>query len=147
MAKGMFNKIPKLLKKFPKAIEAGLEACGKNVASDAKILVPEDTRKLLQDIGHQVVIENKKNGSGYVKIGTNTDHGPYVEFGTGIYAEKGGGRKDSWWYFYQGNKGFLGWRETRGQKPQSFLRAALDANKKDLKGVFDNAVAEALKRL
>lgn len=56
---------------------------------------------------------------------TALEYAPYVEFGTGLFAENGG-RTDVPWK-YQDEKG--NWHTTKGQKPQPFLRPALDENK------------------
>lgn len=56
---------------------------------------------------------------------TPVEYGPYVEHGTGLFAENGG-RTDVPWN-YQDDKG--NWHKTRGQKPQPFMRPALGENK------------------
>lgn len=53
-------------------------------------------------------------------IGTDSEYGAYVELGTGIYAEGGGGRPTPW--VYQDAKG--NWHYTRGNKAQPFLKPA-----------------------
>ena len=58
-------------------------------------------------------------------VGTNKEHGPYVELGTGLFAVGGDGRKDVPWR-YQDAKGI--WHTTSGQKPQPFLQPALQDN-------------------
>lgn len=50
-----------------------------------------------------------------VRIGTNVEYAPYVEFGTGEKAENGKGKK--------------GWP---GMKPQPYLRPALIESKKEI---------------
>lgn len=58
-------------------------------------------------------------------IGTNVHYAPYLEFGTGIFAESGQGRQTSWAYQdAQGN-----WRHTRGSRPQPHLRPAFQREK------------------
>jgi hypothetical protein len=52
-----------------------------------------------------------------VAVGSNVEYAPYVEFGTGIYADEGG-RQTPW--RYQDDKGV--WHITHGQKPVHFLR-------------------------
>ena len=53
------------------------------------------------------------------------EYAPYVEYGTGLFAEEQG-RKDVPWS-YQDEKGE--WHTTSGMKPQPFLRPALNENR------------------
>ena len=59
---------------------------------------------------------------------TPLEYAPYVEFGTGLFAESGG-RSDVPWN-YQDDKGE--WHSTSGQKPQPFMRPALDENREKI---------------
>lgn len=56
---------------------------------------------------------------------TPLEYAPYVEFGTGLFAENGG-RTDVPWC-YQDDKGE--WHTTSGQHPQPFLGPALNENR------------------
>lgn len=60
------------------------------------------------------------------EVGPETDYAPYLEYGTGEYAENGKGRKGGW--SYKNNDG--NWVFTRGMKAQPFVRptAIKDAN-------------------
>ncbi len=69
------------------------------------------------------VLTNEK-----VKVGTNLNYAPYVEYGTGVFAEGGKGRKTPWTYFTE-KYGFV---TTKGMKAQPYLRPALDLNRKRL---------------
>ena len=60
---------------------------------------------------------------------TPLEYAPYVEYGTGLFAENGAGRKDVPWN-YQDDKGE--WHSTRGQKPQPFMRPALNENRTEI---------------
>lgn len=71
------------------------------------------------------------------RIGTAVEYAPYIEFGTGEYAENGDGRKGGWFYEYDGNKGEKGKRFTRGSKPHPFLRPALLENKEKIAGLLN----------
>jgi len=53
-------------------------------------------------------------------IGPETDYAPYLEYGTGIYAENGQGRKGGWWYKDAYDK----WHFTYGMRAQPFVRPA-----------------------
>lgn len=56
------------------------------------------------------------------------EYAPYVEYGTGLFAEEGG-RKDVPWV-YQDEKGE--WHSTSGQKPHPFMRPALNENREEI---------------
>ena len=60
---------------------------------------------------------------------TTLEYAPYVEYGTGIEAEGGNGRKDVPWS-YQDDKG--DWHTTSGMKPQPYMRPALDENREEI---------------
>lgn len=98
------------------ALLRGLEKCGLVGEGYAKKLCPVDTGNLRNSITHAV---DEAELAAY--IGTNSEYGPYVELGTGIYAEGGGGRPTPW--VYQDAKG--NWHYTHGNKPQPFLKPAV----------------------
>ena len=78
---------------------------------------PRHTGNLAGSIDYGVVEDDLQ-----VQIGTNVLYGKYVEFGTGIYAEEGDGRKTPW--VYQDDEGK--WHRTSGMHPQPFLRPAIE---------------------
>ena len=59
---------------------------------------------------------------------TPLEYAPYVEYGTGLYAEEGG-RKDVPW-FYVDEQGQ--WHITSGQHPQPYMRPALEENREEI---------------
>ena len=59
---------------------------------------------------------------------TPLEYAPYVEYGTGLFAEEGG-RTDVPWN-YQDDEG--NWHSTSGMPPQPFLRPALDENRAEI---------------
>lgn len=63
---------------------------------------------------------------------TPLEYAPYVEYGTGLFAEEGG-RLDVPWN-YQDDKGE--WHKTSGQHPQPFMRPALDENREQIKRII-----------
>ena len=63
---------------------------------------------------------------------TPLEYAPYVEYGTGLFAEEGG-RKDVPWC-YQDDKGE--WHTTSGQHPQPYMRPALDENREEIKRIL-----------
>ena len=70
-------------------------------------------------------------------VGTNLYYAPYVHQGTGIYAVNDDGRKDVPWR-YKDKDG--NWHSTKGQPPQPFLQDALNANKKNIRDLFKEAI-------
>ena len=68
---------------------------------------------------------------------TNLEYAPYVEYGTGLFAENGDGRKDVPW-FYKDDEG--NWHATKGQKPHPFMRPALNENRENIKRILKEAL-------
>lgn len=91
------------------------------VEASAKRRAPKDTGALRRSITSEV------NGTEGV-VFTPLEYAPYIEFGTGLFAESGG-RKDVPWN-YQDDKGE--WHSTSGQKPQPFMRPALEENREKI---------------
>ena len=90
--------------------------------------------KFQSEIEHLIFIsEETEDGTRYM----NMEYGPYVELGTGIYAEGGGGRPTPW--VYQDSEG--NWHHTRGQEPQPYLRPAV----KDHAQTYRNILEDELK--
>ena len=98
------------------------------VETDAKELCPTDTTRLRGSITHEV---EETVG----RVGTNVEYAIWVEFGTGIHAEKGKGRKTPW--VYKTEKGYF---YTHGNKPQPYLRPALHKNEKKILGLFRDLI-------
>ena len=88
------------------------------VEASAKKNAPKGTGELRRSI------TSKVEGDRGV-IYTPLHYAPYVEFGTGLFAENGG-RKDVPWV-YQDDEGE--WHSTSGMKPQPYMRPALDENR------------------
>lgn len=64
---------------------------------------------------------------------TPLEYAPYVEYGTGLFAEVAG-RKDTPWS-YQDDEGE--WHSTSGQKPQPFMRPALNDNRTEILKILE----------
>ncbi len=109
-----------------------LDTSGKLVEDSAKLLCPVgETGNLRGSIHHKV--DNQELSC---TIGTPVEYAPYIEFGTGEFAENGQGRKGGWFYVDdKGNKHF-----TFGNKPQPFLRPALYENIKYINKIFQEAL-------
>jgi HK97 gp10 family phage protein len=102
-------------------IEAGLEKACALVERDAKQKAPKDTGELRRSITSKI---EGLEGVVYTPL----EYAPYVEYGTGLFAENGG-RKDTPWN-YKDDKGE--WHSTSGMKPRPFMRPALDENRKEV---------------
>ncbi len=103
------------------------------VEREAKLNCPRKTGHLKRSITH--TIEKQTSSKVVGIVGTNVEYAPYVEFGTGKFAQNGQGRKTPWAYT-DPETGETIW--TAGQKPQPFLHPALDKYRaeilKELKG-------------
>jgi HK97 gp10 family phage protein len=96
------------------------------VERTAKQKAPKDNGPLRRSITSEV----RKEGRDIVGVVyTPLEYAPYVEYGTGLFAEGGNGRKDVPWH-YKDDKGE--WHTTSGQKPQPFLRPALEENREQI---------------
>ena len=119
--------IDKVLKRLEKLsntenVEKAMGKACAVVEAAAKQNAPKDTGALRNSITSKV--ENR-NGHIAGVIFTPLEYAPYIEYGTGLFAESGG-RKDVPWN-YQDDKGE--WHSTSGQKPQPFMRPAVEDNR------------------
>lgn len=110
------------------AIEGLGQACAL-VERAAKKKAPKNTGELRRTIASKV---DGTEGIVYAPA----EYAPYVEYGTGLFAEEGG-RKDVPWH-YQDEKGE--WHSTCGMSPQPFLRPALNENKEKILKVIKKAI-------
>ena len=101
------------------------------VENEAKLACPVKNNQLRASITHEV------EGTTGV-IGSNLVYAPFVEYGTGIYASKGGGCNSPW--SYQDAEG--NWYTTVGMKPQPFLEPALQSSIQDILQLFNKAIKE-----
>ena len=92
------------------------------VERSAKMKAPKDTGALRRSI------TSKVDGLTGI-VFTPLEYAAYQEFGTGLFAENGAGLKDVPCN-YQDDKGK--WHSTRGQKPQPFMRPALNENRTEI---------------
>lgn len=104
-----------------KLIAALGKACA-IVERSAKEKAPKGTGELRRSITSEV---EKKDTDIVGVVYTTLEYAPYVEYGTGLFAEEGG-RQDVPWC-YQDDEG--NWHSTSGQKPQPFMRPALNENR------------------
>lgn len=105
-----------------------LEECGLVAEDYAKKLAPVDTGNLRNSITHSV-----DDSELSVYIGTDVEYAPYIELGTGIYAEGGDGRPTPWVYQdAQGN-----WHWTRGNPAKPFLKPAVADHQKTYRAIIE----------
>lgn len=126
------EEILKDIAKREEAQRAIQKACAL-VERSAKEKAPKGSGELRRSITSKVEV-GTDNIEGVVF--TPLEYAPYVEFGTGLFAENGG-RKDVPWH-YKDDEG--NWHTTSGQHPQPFMRPALNENREEilriLKGAF-----------
>ena len=104
------------------------------VERTAKQNAPIDNGTLRRSITSKVV----QDGGDIVGIVyTPLEWAPYVEFGTGLFAENGNGRKNVPWH-YQDDKGE--WYSTSGMHPHPFMRPALDENRQKIVRMLKEAL-------
>lgn len=108
-----------------------LGRCCAMVERTAKQLAPKDTGALRRSITSK--IEGTKG-----IVFTPLEYAPYVEFGTGLFAETQG-RADVPWC-YQDDEGV--WHSTSGQKPQPFMRPALNQNRADILRLLAGGISD-----
>lgn len=106
-------------------LQPNMEKACAIVERAAKQKAPKDTGALRRSITSVVEADD-----GVVTgiVFTPLEYAPYVEFGTGLFAEEGG-RKDVPWN-YQDDEGI--WHSTSGQHPQPYLRPALKENREKI---------------
>lgn len=92
-----------------------LSKAAMRVEAEAKKKCPVDKGELRASITHE--IEKGQNIASAV-IGSNLEYSVYVEFGTGLFAKNGDGRKDVPWCYKDADGKF---HITRGQHPHPFL--------------------------
>lgn len=105
----------------PQKIAQALGKACALVEGEAKKKAPKDNGELRRSITSKV-----EGNQGIVF--TPLEYAPYVEYGTGLFAEESGRRDVPW--VYQDDKGE--WHSTNGQKPQPFMRPALDENREEI---------------
>ena len=71
-------------------------------------------------------------------VGSNYENAIWEEFGTGIYAQNGNGRKDVPWV-YRSEDGK--WHRTSGKKPRRALQNAFNSMKNSIKSFFEERLS------
>lgn len=98
------------------------------VEASAKQKAPKDTGALARSITSKI-----EDTEGI--IFTPLEYAPYVEYGTGLFAEEGG-RNTPW--IYKDDKGE--WHRTSGQKPHPFMRPALEENREKIINILKEGI-------
>lgn len=129
------DEVLKRLKKLSNTenIEKAMGKACAVVEAAAKQNAPKDTGALRSSITSKVEVEGKEVIG---TVFTPLEYAPYIEYGTGLFAESGG-RKDVPWN-YQDDKGE--WHSTSGQKPQPFMRPAIEDNRKKIIEILKEGV-------
>ena len=103
------------------------------VERSAKQKAPKGIGELRRSIESKVEVDgNEVRGV----VFTPLEYAPYVEFGTGLFAEEGG-RQDVPWC-YKDDEG--NWHTTSGQNPQPYMRPALNENRENIKRKIKEAL-------
>ena len=108
------------------------KACGL-VERSAKQKAPKDNGELRRSITSKVE-QDGNDVKGIVF--TPLEYAPYVEFGTGLFAEEGGRTNVPW--CYQDDKGE--WHSTSGMHPQPYMRPALNENREQIKRILKEGI-------
>ena len=129
---GVLDKLDSLVDS--QRLEQAMKTACALVEREAKRKAPKGNGELRRSITSRT--ENTGNNIIGV-VYTPLEYAPYVEFGTGLFAEDGNGRKDVPWH-YQDDKGE--WHSTSGMKPQPYLRPALNENTQNIKRILKGAL-------
>lgn len=116
-------------------IEGVLQQACLIVERDAKKKAPKRTGELKRSISSKV-----ESGGGSIQgvVFTPLEYAPYVEYGTGLFAESGG-REDVPW-MYKDDKGET--HITYGQHPKPFMRPALEENREEIARMIKEGITK-----
>lgn len=101
----------------------------------AKEIVPRGNGDLRRSIKSRVEIDG---GEVVGVIFTPLEYAPYVEYGTGLFAEEEGRQDVPWCYVDdEGN-----WHTTSGQHPQPYMRPALNQSREQILRILKEALTD-----
>ena len=101
------------------------------VEASAKQKAPKDTGALARSITSKI-----EDTEGI--IFTPLEYAPYVEYGTGLFAENGGRQDVPWCYKdEEGN-----WHSTSGMKPHPYMRPALEENREKIVQILKEGITK-----
>lgn len=117
----------------PQKFKMALSKACALVEREAKQNAPKGDGTLRNSITSEI-----EDNSGVLQgvVFTPLEYAPYVEYGTGLFAEEGG-RKDVPWC-YQDEEG--NWHSTSGMLPHPFLRPALEENREAILRILKEGV-------
>jgi HK97 gp10 family phage protein len=101
----------------------------------AKEKAPKGTGELRRSITSRI---EDYGGDLLGVVFTPLEYAPYVEFGTGLFAEEGG-RTDVPWN-YKDDEGV--WHSTSGMEPRPYLRPALNENREEIVRILKESVRQ-----
>ena len=113
--------------------EQALQKACALVEREAKQKAPKGTGELRRSITSRI----ERDGDDLRGVVfTPLEYAPYVEYGTGLFAEEQG-RADVPWS-YQDDEG--NWHTTSGMHPQPYMRPALDENREQILRILREAL-------
>lgn len=113
------------------SVQRALGKCCALVERSAKQKAPKGNGELRRSITSKV-----EGDTGTVF--TALEYAPYVEYGTGLFAEEQG-RQDVPWH-YKDDKGE--WHTTSGMPPQPYMRPALNENRQTIVRILKEELAK-----
>ena len=117
----------------PEQLKAAMGRTCALVERSAKQKAPKGTGELRRSITSRVEqVGDEVIGA----IFTPLEYAPYVEYGTGLFAENGG-RQDVPWH-YQDDEGE--WHTTSGMHPHPYMRPALHENREQIKRILGEGI-------
>lgn len=106
-------------------IKSGMGKACAAVEATAKQKAPKDTGALRRSITSEVEADGSEVDG---IIFTPLEYAAFCEYGTGLFAEAGNGRKTPWAYKDDEDN----WHYTHGQHPQPYMRPALNENREKI---------------
>ena len=160
---------PEFLEKMDRACEKALNDAGLQAVSYAKTNITEgvprngsgtSTGALRNSMTHEVRMDEQ-----CVIVGTNVKYAIYNEYGTGVYADGGGG-KQGYWVYVPGSSGGTGTPKvyteaearrivaimkskgldahmTKGMKALHFLKNAIEDHRDEYKSIISDGIKAA----
>lgn len=116
------QQLSRAIERFGEHVESEIKRIvvetAQTIVSNARLLAPVDDGNLRDSIEMEIL------NDGFTAIVRVTAHyAIYVEYGTGIYAAEGNGRKTPWTYYSDKLGRFV---TTNGMQPQPFWGPAVD---------------------
>ena len=131
-----------------KAMERILAKVGERIRGEAILRAPVDYGQLAGSISWAT---HRSGDGGKISkprqkwtlyVGTNVEYAAYVEYGTGLFAEGGEGRKTPWVYYNEKLGRFV---RTHGNPPQPYLRPAARNAERDIIPIAKREIEQALR--